>query len=299
MYRLIQTLVLASVLISLTAHASDAIVKTVEANGTTFEYVEQGTGTPVVFVHGALSDHRIWEAYRESISANYRFVSYTRRYFGKQPWADKGERFSRKQHAEDLVEFIQAISDEPVHLFTWSSGGNVGTHANTMRPDLVRSVVHFEPVVFSLASQIPGITAAQSQQFDGMQDVFALLGDKNSEQAGLRFLEIVWDLPKGQGNKVATPAVRQMLGDNARTIPPMMRAMPHFTTTCEVLARLQTPTLILKGEQSKPFFAMYAEYQGRCQANAVVATVSGVNHNGPAVAVQALTDQALAFYKMF
>jgi hypothetical protein len=35
-------------------------ISTVEANGTQLTYVEQGQGTPVVFVHGTLTDYRLW-----------------------------------------------------------------------------------------------------------------------------------------------------------------------------------------------------------------------------------------------
>ena len=36
----------------------------VTANGTSFEFVEQGTGEPVVLVHGSASDLRTWDDQR-------------------------------------------------------------------------------------------------------------------------------------------------------------------------------------------------------------------------------------------
>jgi non-heme chloroperoxidase len=35
-------------------------IKRVSANGTEFAYVEPGQRDPVVFVHGALQDYRMW-----------------------------------------------------------------------------------------------------------------------------------------------------------------------------------------------------------------------------------------------
>ena len=36
--------------------------KTVAVNGVELTYLERGTGTPVVLVHGQLSDYRFWKA---------------------------------------------------------------------------------------------------------------------------------------------------------------------------------------------------------------------------------------------
>ncbi|MFK7965558.1 MAG: alpha/beta fold hydrolase [Burkholderiaceae bacterium] len=292
-------LVAAVFAISQTSHAETPQIKTVQVNGTDLEYVEEGSGTPVVFVHGAISDLRLWEGFRKKVGMKHRFISYTRRYFGKQPWQDNGEKFTREFQARDLVAFIEAVSKEPVHLFTWSSGGNVGTHANVMRPDLIRSAVHFEPVTFSLTPEIPGMTAAQSQQFEALPEVFKLMKQKRVGDAAQRFLEVVWDLPKGGAESAVSPAVIKMLRDNGHTISLSMNAPPYSKTTCEVLARIKTPTLVMVGSESKPFFPMLAERQAQCQSNAIVASVKGVNHNGPLAALETVLKRAMAFYAMF
>src|SRR6266700_697585 len=64
--------------------------KEVEVNGVRIQYLEDGSGEPVVFVHGALGDLRSWEPVREGIASKYRFVAYTQRYYGTEPWPDDG-----------------------------------------------------------------------------------------------------------------------------------------------------------------------------------------------------------------
>ena len=56
--------------------------KDVEVNGVRLQYIEQGSGEPIVFVHGAPHDLRAWEPVREEIAKKYRFIAYTQRYFG-------------------------------------------------------------------------------------------------------------------------------------------------------------------------------------------------------------------------
>jgi pimeloyl-ACP methyl ester carboxylesterase len=84
--------------------------KEVEINGVRLQYVEQGSGEPMVFVHGAPSDLRTWEPVREGIASKYRFVAYTQRYFGTEPWPDDGKNFSVSMLADDLATFITSLN---------------------------------------------------------------------------------------------------------------------------------------------------------------------------------------------
>jgi pimeloyl-ACP methyl ester carboxylesterase len=47
-------------------------VKQVEVNGVRLQYIEQGSGEPIVFVHGAPYDLRAWEPVKADIWLRYR-----------------------------------------------------------------------------------------------------------------------------------------------------------------------------------------------------------------------------------
>src|SRR6266571_3441572 len=111
--------------------------KEVEINGVRLQYVEQGSGEPMVFVHGAPSDLRTWEPVREVVAKNYRFIAYTQRYFGTEPWPDDGKNFSIATHADDLAKFITSLNAGPVRLVGWSHGGLVSVNAAVSDPSLV------------------------------------------------------------------------------------------------------------------------------------------------------------------
>ena len=91
--------------------------------------VEQGAGEPIVFVHGAFSDLRVWEPIREEVAKRYRFIAYTQRYFGTDPWPDDGKNFNIETHADDLAKFITSLNAGPVHVVTRSRGGGVAMAA--------------------------------------------------------------------------------------------------------------------------------------------------------------------------
>ena len=92
------------------------VTKEVEINGFRAKYVEQGSGEPMVFVHGAPGDLRAWEPIRKGIASKYRFIAYNQRYFGTEPWPDDGKNFSIPTLADDLATFIMSFNTGPVHL---------------------------------------------------------------------------------------------------------------------------------------------------------------------------------------
>ena len=109
-------------------------------NGIDLSYTDQGTGPPVVFVHGAWMDLRYWEPQRQAIAMQYRFLAYTQRYHGTAPWPDAGQQDAAATHAADLVAFLRQLHPGPVHLVGLSSGGRLVTLVALPHPDVVRSL---------------------------------------------------------------------------------------------------------------------------------------------------------------
>jgi hypothetical protein len=73
--KMVRSAALAPLLLCLVAPSSATsapLTKVVEVNGVRLPYAEQGSGEPIVFVHGALSDLRAWEPVGEEIAKKYR-----------------------------------------------------------------------------------------------------------------------------------------------------------------------------------------------------------------------------------
>src|SRR6266446_7295196 len=119
-------------------------------NGVDLSYLDQGTGAPVVFVHGAFSDLRFWEPQRQVIAQQYRFIAYNYRYHGTAPWPDAGQDYSAATHTADLAAFIRELNAGPVHLVTLSYGGLLATLVASEHPELLRSLTLAEPAIGAL-----------------------------------------------------------------------------------------------------------------------------------------------------
>lgn len=263
-------------------------------DGAELSYVEQGEGAPIVFVHGAISDARVWEGYAERIAGVGRFIAYTQRYFGPSDWPDDGANFSRETHISDLIAFVEGLDAGPVDLVTWSYSGEIATYAALRRPDLFRTMVHFEPAMGGLLDGLPGAGAAGIQFGAGLGPAIGALGDGDAEAAALRFIEAVFRMPQGSAEAEAEPFPTYWR-ENGRTLPPFVAMAPGAPLACEELGRLMVPTLIVVGTETLVQFAMESERLAQCAGNALVVRMEGVSHDGPYKRPERFADLVLGF----
>jgi pimeloyl-ACP methyl ester carboxylesterase len=124
--------------------------KTASVNGTALAYREQGEGEPVVFVHGALSDLRVWEQQLPTIGRSYRAITYSRRFARPNQDIEPGADDPWPQHVEDLAAFLREIDAAPAHLVGNSQGAFISLLVAVKYPDVVRTLVLEEPPVVPL-----------------------------------------------------------------------------------------------------------------------------------------------------
>jgi pimeloyl-ACP methyl ester carboxylesterase len=269
--------------------------KEVEVNGVHLRYVEQGSGEPIVFVHGGLGDQRSWEPVAEEVAKKYRFVAVTLRYYGASPWKDDGRRFSVATHADDLEKVMSSLNAGPVHLVGYSYGGAVATTAALKNPSLVRSLTVYEPALVSVlpAESEEGKAAREDRtKFTGSAITAAETGDFN--QAARLFIEGVFQLPPGGFDRLPQATQTRVL-ENARVTPLMLAAIQQHTMTCDMLRNFNRPTLVMRGEKTQSYYLLINSAVGKCLPNAQEVVLQNVNHNGPVRDPAAFTASLLEF----
>ena len=265
----------------------------VRVNGTDIRYVEQGRGVPVVFVHGSMSDHRVWDVYRPQVAARYRYIVVNQRYFGAQPWADSGARFSQPTHAADLADFIQSLGAGQVHVVAWSYGGSVATLAASQHPELFRSLTLHEPTIGSLIAGTPEGKAAIADFGGAVGRIRAVANGGDTPAAMRQFWEIVLKLPPG-GFDAEPAAVQRMVLDNQRTVPLTLNAPPQ-PISCEMVGAIRAPALVTVGADTRPLWTLSAAAWQRCAARAELATIANSNHDAVVRAPQAFAALLMPF----
>jgi pimeloyl-ACP methyl ester carboxylesterase len=274
---------------------SAPLTKEIEVNGVRLSYVEEGSGEPIVFVHGAFSDLHVWEPQREEVAKRYRFIAYTQRYHGVGAWNDDGQNYNTATHADDLAKFITSLNAGPVHLVGRSGGARVSLLAALKNPALVRTLMLHEP---SLLSVLPGGSAEEKSAREEVAryTAAAAAANKGGEpvQTVRLFFEGVYQLEPGGFDRLPE-ATRTMFLDNARVAPLMFAAPPPPAVTCDELNTFSRPTLVTHGEKTQISFRLVNERISKCVPGAQQVVFPGLVHNAPSVDPAAFTAVLFEF----
>ena len=273
------------------AHAA----KEVDVNGVRLHYIEQGSGEPIVFVHGAPHDLRAWEPVKETIAKRYRFIAYSQRYFGTEPWPDEGKNFGVATHADDLAKFITLLNAGPVHLVGWSYGGLVSVTAALSDPSLVRSLILYDAVAVSvLPAESPEGKLAREDRAEMFQLAVAAGKAGDFIKAAKHLQEAAFRLQPGEFDRLPAD-LQTVLLDNARVVPLMFAAPPPPAITCDTLKNFTRPTLVMRGEKTRAFYALISEAITKCVPGAQQVILQNVNHDGPVRDPAAFTAAVFEF----
>lgn len=265
-------------------------LKEVSVNGTTIRYVEQGRGAPVVFVHGAISDHRYFEAQRDAVAKRYRFIAIDRRYFGTAPWPDTGVRISQETDADDLAAFIRALKIEPAVLVGPSGGANVVLITALRYPELVRALFVHEPGLRSIVTDSGDRRLVSDADADRPARAAAAAGHMADAA------RLVVDRNSGPGSFDRLPAtLKQMFIDNARTLTVPGPREPAEPITCQQLGRIRVPVTITEGALTGPDRRIMDAAAHRCIAQSQLVTIPNAHHGAPRENPSAFNEALLAF----
>ena len=290
-YRTLSTLVAFVSAAALTVGAQSAPqTRQLRANGTDLAYVDQGSGAPIVFVHGAVADLRFWEPQRDAIAKQHRFVAYTFRYHGTGPWTDDGKQYSPATHAADLGALLGGLKSGPVHLVGLSYGGLVAALVAVKQPELIRTLTLAEPALFGLLADLPEGKPALESWMKGSVPMQAALKKGDAVEATRLLSGLVNGEPPENFEKLP-PALRQLLLDNSRTLP-LLFAAPPESVTCDALRTVKAPTLVIRGANTPLIFSKTSEVVARCIAGSESIAIPDASHamsyQNPAAFNQAL-----------
>ena len=254
---------------------------TMKVNGRHLPYTVSGEGETVVLIHGAVSDRRTWSRQQAILATEgYRVVAFTQRYYGKEHWDAKWPPYRIRTHADDVAAFVRGLGSDKVHLVAWSSGGHIALTVALESPELVKSVLVYEPVVPSYVVDKKILQAIDSDAKSMVGPVFGPMTAGNLTLAAQLFLNGVAQQP-GYFDTLSNSA-RQIVLDNARVLPLMFDGgETDVSITCAQMRRIIPPVMISRGEYSRPFFSLIANTAMRCVGGGHHMVVSGANHMWP------------------
>jgi pimeloyl-ACP methyl ester carboxylesterase len=114
-------------------------VPVVRVKGLDIAYERRGQGPPLVFVHGAGDDRRIWQPQLDGLADEFTVVAWDEPGAGRS--SDIPQGFRLADYANCLAALIEALAVGPVHVAGLSWGGTVVLELYRRHRRLVASLV--------------------------------------------------------------------------------------------------------------------------------------------------------------
>ena len=230
--------------------------KKVRVNGVELHYVDEGTGVPVVFVHGGLEDYRAWQPQMAAFSQRHRTIAYSRRHNYPNARVAPGSHYSAAVDADDLAALIKKLGLAPAHVVGVSYGAYGALFLAARHPALVRSLVLSEPPLLRWLPDMEGGKALFTQFMSAVWEP-AARGFRVGDEAGLKAaIDGFGQLGYAMSSERITfstlpPEIRSLLLENAPEWKALTASRDAFPAlSLEAVKRIKVPTLMLSGQHT-------------------------------------------------
>jgi pimeloyl-ACP methyl ester carboxylesterase len=252
---------------------------------------EIGSGEGVVCLHANASSSSQWRALTEILAPRYHVLAADSFGAGKSPaWPTDRPVFLRDEVA--LLEPVLARAGEPFSLVAHSYGAAVALIAAVERPERIRALALYEPVLFALLdaespppNDADGIRAA-------VADAVAALEARDPEGAARCFIDY-W---MGAGAWERTPRARRgPIVTSISSVGGWREALLAEPTPLEAFSRLDAPVLYMIGKDSPTSSRSVARLLTRVLPRVEVLEFEGLGHMGPITHPEVVNEAITGF----
>lgn len=257
-----------------------------EVNGANLYYEEHGVGREtILFSHGLLWSGRMFSEQITVLKNQYRCVTFDFRGQGKSEVTRSG--YDIESLYEDVVALIERLRCAPCHFVGLSMGGFIGLRLAIRRPDLLKSLILIE-------SSAEPESPENARRYRMLNFIARWLG-----------LRVVADRVMGImfGQKFLTDPARASLRNEwkqrllANHRIGITRAVIGVITregVADQLSKIQTPTLIIVGDQDVATPPAKAEFMHARIPNSKLVIIPGAGHTStveePAAVTAAIAE---------
>lgn len=235
-----------------------------EVNGQRLYYTDSGSGDPIIFSHGFLMDHTMFDAQVAALSGNWRCIRWDERGHGRTETSSAA--FTYWDSAADLFGLLDHLGIESAVLAGMSQGGFLSLRAALTAPERVRALV--------LMDSQPGVehpekVAAYNQLLDG----WIAVGMTD------QLADIVAAIIIGPGF-ADTPAWQQKWRDlDTTTVRQTYTTLVNRENDVTPrLAEITAPTLVVHGSNDASIELSIAQQYAAELPNAELVVVEGGGH---------------------
>jgi len=214
-----------------------------ESHGIHIHFVQQGTGEPIVLIHGHSGNieknWKKWDVFQK-LSQNHRVIALDCRGHGKSGKPHGEEHYGRKM-ADDVIRLLEHLPLRKAHIVSYSMGGNIVAWLLTRKPELfLTAVLGGAPTCWHDHERAER-EAAEIEQ--GMM-----------RSRILRFWPKDKDLPTEE--EIRRISEEWIEGEDRRALADCLRAIKDLAVTPAQMAAITVPVLAIAGTADTHFEEM-------------------------------------------
>jgi pimeloyl-ACP methyl ester carboxylesterase len=148
--------------------------RTIQFNGIEMYYETDGSGEPLLLLHGGTGCHENWvHAGRDRFAQEYSLIMPDARGHGRTSNPQKA--ITHRQCALDTLALLDHLGVRECRAIGLSMGGNILLHMATLEPDRIRAMVlvsatmYFPEQARTIMRQVPAADGQPSQAWEGMR----------------------------------------------------------------------------------------------------------------------------------
>ncbi len=227
-------------------------VQRAAVNGTEIAYTVDGTGMPLVIIHGGWGDFRSFSRAAPILAEHHAVVRVSLRHHWPNQ-APESERaalavYRADVHAADVAGLIERFGLGPAIVLGHSYGGIVAALVAQSRPDLVGQMVLVEPSLYGLLREYPGGVEYIQAEKEWSQRKLAGIREG---QAPLEIGRVIYDAARPGTFESFSEIRRAIFIANARTVRPVLiNNWADVPYTCADARQIKMPVLLVEGEKT-------------------------------------------------
>ncbi|MBB6463913.1 alpha/beta fold hydrolase [Flammeovirga kamogawensis] len=268
----------------------EKIYKSVTINGDEISYFRIGKGEPLLLLHGALADNRMWNTHSDILAEDFDVIVPTQRHFGKNGPSDKP--FGIETHTSDIITLLDQLEIDSVHVVAWSYGADIALNLATKIPNKLTSLYVYEPgFPGCLDDNEMKVFGADANEMFG--PIFYAVQEHKLEEA----VELLIDGSgnyKGYFQKQTEQLKREQL-ENKNSLPLQLSQSEQPNLDKEALSKITTRSRVAYGEYTRDLFMVVSNAVYSNLQNSSIDKVENATHMYPMEKPHEFSDKVKSF----
>lgn len=240
---------------------------------------KKGVGTPIIFIHGSWDDHHSWMPVAELISSAVKnpVILYDRR--GHSASSPDIKQGTISQDVKDLVLLTENLGFDKVHLIGHSYGANIAVQSATEYPEIVESIVLYEPPMFGLLKGKTEYKEIVTEIKLAMTTAKSLLEKGEIEKGTIHFTEKV-AFGKDSWQTIFDERARSTMTAGYRTWLDQSNDPERLNIQPEKLKNFSGEITVIHGTHSIPIYPKVVKELKSKVEKIKTESISGAGHGG-------------------